>query len=260
MTHYRYTLLRYVPDIVKGEFVNLGVMLLNEQGGFLEGRMAGEEEVRRLRWLHPEADVEMIKELQAGFAQQLPWDKLDKLRDEFSTSLVLTAPKILETSQAWKDELDALFHRHVAAPPRPSRETDKPRQQLRQRMEMRFRVAGLLGRLKPFPAAPFTVPGDTIKIDYAYAPAGNGKRKYIHAITLDRAPHQAKVLAFTFEHIRRSQAGDQMTAVYETAPSARNTPMGTPIGALLESSGIRVQPYEQLDALVREIRQDLAMA
>ncbi len=250
--------MRYVPDIVKGEFVNLGVVLLHGDGQFLDSRMAGESEMRRLRCLHPAADVEMLQKLQDGLGQDLPWDRLEKLRTEFSTSLMLTAPKAIEANDAdWQQELEGLFHRHVAAPPRPARAMEKPRLELRQRMEMQFKMAGLLSRLKPFPAAPFTVPGDTFKIDYAYAPAwmpaGNGMRKYIHAITLDRAPHQAKALAFTFEHIRRAHAGDQMTAVHTSAAA------NTPIAALLESSGIRVLPFDEMDAMVREIRRDLAV-
>ena len=250
----KFTLLRYVPDIVKGEFMNLGVALLDESGGFLEARMAGEEEMRRLRWLHPAADLDLIRELESGFAGQMPWESLDKLRQEFSTSLTISEPKICITEN-WREEIASLFGRYVAAPPRAGREADNPRVQLRQRLAQRFRMEGLLERLKPAPAAPFTVPGDPFKIDYAYVPASNGMQKYIHAVTLDRATHQAKVLAFTFEHIRRKRAHDQMTAVYDGPASAAG-----PIQELLESSEIRLRPYAEMDSLIREIRRDLALA
>jgi len=34
----QYTILRYVPDLVKGEFVNLAVVLLDERGRYREAR------------------------------------------------------------------------------------------------------------------------------------------------------------------------------------------------------------------------------
>ena len=129
----KFTLLRYVPDIVKGEFMNLGVALLDENGGFLDARMAGEGEMRRLRCLHPNADLDLIRELESGLAEQMPWASLDKLRQEFSTSLTITDPKVCITED-WREEMAALFGRYVAAPPRTGRETDNPRVQLRQRL------------------------------------------------------------------------------------------------------------------------------
>jgi hypothetical protein len=99
----------------------------------------------------------------------------------------------------------------------------------------------------------FTVPGDSFKIDYAYVPASNGRRKYLHAVTLDRAMPQAARLALVFERIRRASNGDQLTALYDDG--ARTV---TPIRGLLESSGIQVRPYGEIDSLVKEIRRDLA--
>ncbi len=272
----KFTLLRYVPDIVKGEFMNLGVALMDQGGRVLGARMFGEEELRRVRCLHPTADLEMLRELQSGFAREIAGlvsrGSLDKLRDTLSNSLTLVEPKLCITED-WRAELEALYRRYVAAPPRAGRETENPRQQLRHRLEQRFRLEGLLERLQPFRAAPFTVAGDPFRIDYSYAPSANGRRKYIHAITLERATHQAKVLAFTFEHIRRARRSDEMTAVSEDssvqpAPGHTETKLEQLVSAgerarltreLLESSGIRVRPFSELNLLVREIREDLAL-
>ncbi len=264
----KFSLLRYVPDVVKGEFMNLGVLLLDEGGGVLGVRMFGEEERRRLRCLHPTADLDMLQELESGFPAEIRGlvsrGSLDKLRDTLSNSLILDEPKLCITDD-WRAELEALYRRYVAAPPRAGRETDNPRQQLRRRLEDRFRLEGLLDRLQPFPAAPFTVEGDPFRIDYSYVPSTNGRRKYVHAITLERATHQAKVLAFTFEHIRRARRSDQMTAVSDGAPEPfQPSPGGSDRARLtrelLESSGIHVRPFSELNLLVREIREDLHLA
>jgi hypothetical protein len=55
-------LLRYVPDAVKGEFVNIGLLMREPNGG--EGRFSGmrmTEDWSRVRCIDPEADLEVLK-------------------------------------------------------------------------------------------------------------------------------------------------------------------------------------------------------
>src|SRR5580693_5558058 len=53
-------LLRYVPDVVKGEFVNIGVVLLETgEGGFTDVRFL--RDWRRVRGADPEADIELLE-------------------------------------------------------------------------------------------------------------------------------------------------------------------------------------------------------
>jgi hypothetical protein len=252
----KFALLRYTPDLVKGEFINLGVALLEEGGGLLGSRTSGKTEIRRLRCLHPDADVDLLMKAGAAWSRgDMPWETLESWRETLSDSLTVTDPKALIT-QDWRAEMDALYGRYVAAPPRPREErTATPRGALRQRLHDRLMIAGLLDRVQPFPVDRFTVPGDSFKIDYAYVPATNGRRKYLHAVTLDRAMPQAARLALVFERIRRSSAGDQLTALYDDRAIHTD---GTPIRGLLESSGIQVRPYGEIDSLVKEIRRDLA--
>ena len=73
-------LIRYVPDAVKGEFVNIGVVL-REVGGGASGEGGGAKEERsavrftrdwgRVRCLDTEADVEMLEALEQEIAGRL---------------------------------------------------------------------------------------------------------------------------------------------------------------------------------------------
>lgn len=245
---YQYTLLRYVPDLVKGEFVNLAVVLLDEQGRYRKARAAGEKEWRRLKWLHPAADLAMLRELLGQFAEPATWE-YPSLLEEMSTSIRVTPPKgILD------QDIDGLFERHVAAPPQVVRESDSTRVQLRRRVDQALRVAGLGEHLRPFPVADFTAPGDSFKIDYVYVPASNGHRKFLHAVTLDRSVPKAAQLALVFERMRRVSGRDELTALHD-APAD----LVTPARGLLESAGIRVRPVSEMNDLIREIRRDLAI-
>ena len=55
-------LLRYVPDAVKEEFVNVGVVLLESSGGWADVRFT--KDWKRVRCLDPDADVEMLEGLE----------------------------------------------------------------------------------------------------------------------------------------------------------------------------------------------------
>ncbi len=70
LKHCEFFLLRYVPDVVKGEFVNLGVVLLEEgENGFTDVRFL--RDWRRVRGLDPEADVELLESYEAELRRLL---------------------------------------------------------------------------------------------------------------------------------------------------------------------------------------------
>ena len=65
-------LLRYVPDAVKDEFVNVGLVMLEpgaDGAGFADVRFT--RDWRRVRCLDPQADVEMLEALERDIRGQL---------------------------------------------------------------------------------------------------------------------------------------------------------------------------------------------
>ena len=71
----RYRILRYVPNLIRDEWVNVGVMLEEAAGADAEGNRARREvrlieedaEIARVRRLHPDVDVELLRALPAEF-------------------------------------------------------------------------------------------------------------------------------------------------------------------------------------------------
>ncbi len=55
MNGYQFQLLQYMPNLVSGEHVNIGVLLYNKEGRLLEARFA--RDFQRLRG-HPLADMD----------------------------------------------------------------------------------------------------------------------------------------------------------------------------------------------------------
>ncbi len=260
METFRYQLLRYVPDPVKDEFINIGLVVLDDRGRFLATRMADEDDLRRVRCLHPGADLELLRSWQAAVDRELTqhpgaggaW--LASLEEVASHSLRWTAAAGCEGRDA-AAAAQALYQSFVASPPRAAvgaragtgawvkREADSV-----------FRAERLLERFESGVwAERFTYPGDPFRIHYAYT---NGSPRYIHMLSLQRSVQQAKVLALTFEHMVRSGSA-AMTAVVEPEPRPLPTVQFT--RRLLEQSGIEVVPLDHIQALVRRVKQELGM-
>lgn len=59
MKPFQYTLLRVVPRVERGEFINAGVVLYCQEAGFLDALVHLDEE--RLRALDPDLDPEVVR-------------------------------------------------------------------------------------------------------------------------------------------------------------------------------------------------------
>src|SRR5579885_1941122 len=91
-------LLRYVPDAVKDEFVNVGVVLVGEgaDAGFAEVRFT--RDWRRVWCLDPGADVGWLQALERDIRMRLKdaagrADILDRLQDLCSNGIQISAAK-----------------------------------------------------------------------------------------------------------------------------------------------------------------------
>src|ERR1700681_2319620 len=92
-------LLRYVPDAVKDEFVNIGVVMVEagaNGAGFAEVRFT--RDWRRVRCLDPQADVEMLEAMEREIRGQLgeTHDRemlMRRLEDSFSNLIQMSPAK-----------------------------------------------------------------------------------------------------------------------------------------------------------------------
>ena len=68
---YAYHVVRYLPNLVRDEWVNIGVLLLDPVSGRLRQRWLEESaDFARLRRMHPAADEELLLRLPAEFYRQ----------------------------------------------------------------------------------------------------------------------------------------------------------------------------------------------
>src|SRR5579862_4999825 len=69
---YAYHVVRYQPNLIRDEWVNIGVLLLDPSSGRVRQRWLEEPaDLARLRRLHPAADEELLLRLPAEFDRRL---------------------------------------------------------------------------------------------------------------------------------------------------------------------------------------------
>jgi len=197
-------LLRYVPDAVKNEFVNVGLVLVSPSG-LPELRFT--RDLSRMRCLDPDPDLELLELLESDLREKLRSSNGDrdsilrKIQDSFSNGLQASDFKacLAESPSLEADELARIYFER--APRRRSREAGQ-RQAIFDRMRREFESAGVWSSMRHnIKAADYTRSGDPLKIDCGYTFAGNGLVKMFHAVVLPGDINTAKLLAFTFPQL-----------------------------------------------------------
>jgi hypothetical protein len=253
-----YHVVRYQPNLIRDEWVNIGVLLEDAARNRLRARLIEEEsEIARVRRLHPAADEALLRALPADFESQIAAAPaaaafLQKLDQTLSNVLQFSPQKGLLAGD-FDAELDRLYRDHVA-PPHYARSGifENTRAWIRTRLTDVFRRRKILGRMeRGVKVEQFTQPGDPLRLDYAYRV--NGTRGYVHALSLSRDPAQAKVLAYTAECIRARQTSNEFVAITEREP-ARENERDQFVARLLAAQQIEIVPLARIEMFAERLR------
>jgi hypothetical protein len=217
-------LIRYVPDAVRDEFVNIGV-LLREAGGAETPMIRMTRDWARVRCADPEADTEMLEALEQELRARLLETPTEGTRplmgviaDSFSNLVQVTDAKgyLAESMITGVEELMRVYVEGRKLE-RTRRVTGRAR--IQGAMRVQFERAGVWELMrKRIAAAAYTRVGDPLRIDCGYRP--NGVIRMFHAVSLEAENEVAKVLAFSMAALREGVARVEgatleMTAVVE---------------------------------------------
>jgi hypothetical protein len=216
-------LLRYVPDAVKDEFVNIGVVMVEAGAGgsgFAEVRFA--RDWRRVRCLDPQADVEMLAALEREIRGQLVHVQdrealLKRLQDSFSNVIQLSPAKgcLAEDPVA---EINAMAKIYLEAAKVSGAREVSGRRRILEKMRDAFEDAGVSKFVLPVPVAPYTKAGDPFQFDFGYRVGG--ELKLFQAVSLKASVDAALLLAARYPRIapvmsKVIQAEPKLTAVID---------------------------------------------
>jgi hypothetical protein len=224
-------LIRYVPDVVKGEFVNIGVLLREADASSGRDESAVVRFTRdwaRVRCMDADADIGLLEALEAEIAERLRLGAKDTkpvmqvLEDTLSNSVQITEARAA-LAESIPAELDQLMRMYVE-PLKVKQERRKSgRAAIASAMRNEFERAGVWGLMrKRIAASAYTRPGDPMRIDCGYRAEleTNGVIRMFQAVSLEGDVEAAKGLAYSAPRLREGverveRARLELTAVVE---------------------------------------------
>lgn len=264
-----FALIRYVPDPVRGEFANIGVIVRPASGSDAGAVVRFTRDWARVRCLDPDADVEMLEALEAEVAERVATDAeqplqakpvLETLQDCLSNSVQIT-PMRGTLAESLPAEVELLLRMYVE----PMKLTGNRRKlsgraAIAGQMRTEFTRAGVWSLMrKRVAASQYTRAGDPLKLDCGYR---NGVVKLFQAVSLEGDTETAKVLAYSIGDMRSGvarveKAELELTAIVEPVSTVSDRDQyGFGIG-VMESAGLRVLTVADLQRVAATARRDL---
>lgn len=216
-------LVRYVPDTVKNEFINIGVVL-REAARPETTRVRFTRDWGRVRCVDPEADTEMLEALEYEVRERFSngvvetASMMKALEDSFSNMLQITEPKAC-LADSIPAEIEQLSRLYIESRKQSEARRASGRQAISTSIRRQFEAVGVWNVMrKRIQVAMYTQPGDPLRIDCGYRP--NGVIRMFHAVSLEGDLEAAKVLAFSAPQMvagvaRVENAALELTAIVE---------------------------------------------
>lgn len=214
-------LVRYVPDPVKGEFTNIGV-ILREAVQRPSGSGTPAPSVRftrdwsRVRCMDADADIGLLESLEAELAARLQTASgpgkpiLELLADSLSNAIQISEPRA-SLAESLSTEMDLLLKMYVEPIKVKQERRRTGRAAIAAAMRTQFERTGAWPLMrKRIAAATYTHPGDPMRLDCGYRAAipgdGSGIVRIFQAVSLEGDVEAAKVLAYSAPRLREGVA------------------------------------------------------
>jgi hypothetical protein len=218
-------LIRYVPDVVKGEFANIGV-LLREAGRDDSAVVRFTRDWARVRCMDADADIGLLEALEGEIGSRLRMVRdgikpvMEILEDTLANSVQMTEVKAC-LAESLPAEIEQLMKMYVEPLKVKTERKRTGRAAIAGAMRTEFERAGVWGLMrKRIAASLYTRPGDPMKIDCGYRAGVGGVVRMFQAVSLEGDVEAAKGLAYSatslLEGVRRVEnAALELTAVVE---------------------------------------------
>jgi len=255
-------LLRFVPHVLRDDFITVGFLLLESDGGFADLRFT--RDWGMLRFVAPDVDFEWFEMVENEIRGKLETlrrreDLMQLLNDRFGTLIDVAPAKAVLTADPAK-EMDLLTSMYLSSPGRGERTQPRTgRGAIVSLMREAFSEAGVLDFVqRDLDVVKYTGMGDPFRVDFGYR-VGN-TLKMLHALSVAVNVDQALAVAYRYSRIeagmRRMQLQSSFTAVVDEGMASREEKTRFAIG-MLEQSSVRVRPVKEAAEIASEIRRDM---
>jgi hypothetical protein len=227
-------LIRYVPDVVKGEFANIGV-LLREAGRDESAVVRFTRDWARVKCMDADADIGLLEALEGEIGARLktvgrdaPGIKpvMEILEDTLANSVQMTEVRAC-LAESLPAEIEQLMKMYVEPLKVKTERKRTGRAAIAGAMRTEFERAGVWGLMrKRIAASLYTRSGDPMKIDCGYRP--NGVIRMFQAVSLEGDVEAAKGLAYSapqlMEGVQRVESARlELTAIVEPLRAVSDT-------------------------------------
>lgn len=224
-------LIRYVPDVVKGEFANIGV-LLREVGKDDSAVVRFTRDWSRVRCMDADADIGLLEALEGEIGARLRMEApgikpvMEILEDTLANSVQMTGVKAC-LAESLPAEIEQLMKMYVEPLKVKTERKRTGRAAITGAMRTEFERAGVWGLMrKRIAASLYTQAGDPMKIDCGYRP--NGVIRMFQAVSLEGDVEAAKGLAYSapqlVEGVQRVEGAKlELTAIVEPLRTVSDT-------------------------------------
>jgi len=264
-------ILRYTSDLVRDEWLNIGILLFDPETGERSIRLIEEErEFARLRRMQPSADEDLIRRMRdhledhfETLSQQFregsstaPQDfrkLIEKWDGTLSTGLQLSPQKGVHAGDL-EQEASRLYSEHVELERGGSRVgAPGSRATMRNYCSQVWHQARLWERIeKSSRVAEFTFPGDPMRIDYCYR--RNGTRGFVQTMSVSRSPMACKEYAYTAQYIAPRAAFKSEFAAITDVPLDNGNLRHRFVRDTLRDAGIEPIPMEGFAVWVAKLK------
>jgi len=270
-------LLRFLPHALRDDFVTVGLLLLESDGGFAEVRFT--RDWRMLQCVAPDVELEWFQIVEREIRGRLDGlrrreDLMQLVSERFGTMLDVGPTKAVLTEDPAK-EMEVLTSMYLVPMERGERVQQRTgRVAIVHSMKEAFTDAGVLELMqRDLDVVKYTGPGDPFRIDFGYR-VGSAVKMF-HAVSLHPikpkpglmgAPavaanvDQALALAYRYSRVeagmRQEQLQASLTAVVEQELALQEERTRFAIG-MLEQSSVRVRTVGEMAQVAGEVRREL---
>ena len=258
-------ILRYVPDAVKGEFVNFGLLALeNGANGASVVDVRFAKDWNRVQCLDPQVDLDVIQTLEREIRGEIGRTKdqaalLRRMEDSFSGVVQISAVMPALTEKIAAVEIEEVARMFLETAKVKRMREPAGRQKILNTMRDAFDTAGVLTLLNSVPVEPYTKPGDPFEFDFGYRVGG--EIKLFQAVSLRASVDAAVLLAARYPKIvpvmeKVTSASPLLTAVIEAEIDRGRTEVGFAL-EMMEESRIRVAHTTEMAEIAETARREL---
>jgi len=260
-------LLRYVPDAVKGEFVNFGLVTIGDgENGAELTDVRFTKDRSRILCLDPGADLDVLNALQKEIQQETGnlRDRatlLRRMEDSFSGLVQISQVMPALTGRTVAAETEDVARIFLETPKLKRTREPAGRQRILETMRASFERAGVLGLLSAVPAEPYTKPGDPFEFDFGYR--FENAIKLFHAVSMRAGVDTAVMLAARYPRIapvmeKVAGAAPLLTAVVEEELDRSRSEIGFAL-EMMEESRIRVRTAGEMSEIAERARLEVGV-